>query len=283
MLVRAPSLVAQWGLVPGVAEATIAAGRLVQSMQTPALAVDRKAGDEPVTAADRAASTLLVDAITAQFPHDVVISEETADDPRRLTNERVWFIDPIDGTNDFIRGETGFCVMVGMCQRGRPVAGYVYHPPSERLYVAAHGRGAWIVSLDEEPARMRVSTVDELPLARMVVSKSHRTATIDDVKSALGISSEINVGSVGLKLALIAVGERDLYVNPNTRTKAWDTCAPEVLLHEAGGRLTAVDGTPLEYRAAALGHPRGLVATNGHLHEAAIAKMGPLFEMKQRW
>ena len=80
---------------------------------------------------------------------------------------------------------------------------------------------------------------------RMVSSKSHRTPDVDRVKSVLGIADEINVGSIGLKLALIAGGERDLYVNPSNRTSLWDTCGPEAILHEAGGRLTDLDGAAL--------------------------------------
>ena len=87
----------------------------------------------------------------------------------------------------------------------------------------------------------------------------------------------LNIGSVGLKLALIALGERDLYVNPFPKCKAWDTCAPEAILHAAGGRLTDTLGDPVRYDQTDLSRPRGLVASNGHVHAASLARLASLF------
>ena len=96
---------------------------------------------------------------------------------------------------------------------------------------------------------------------------------IDQVKSALGISNELNIGSIGLKLGVIAVGERDLYVNPAPHCSAWDTCGPEALLHEAGGRLSDLHGRPLRYDVEEIGHKAGMLASNGLIHEAAVARL----------
>jgi 3'(2'), 5'-bisphosphate nucleotidase len=119
--------------------------------------------------------------------------------------------------------------------------------------------------------------VSEAGEIRLVASKSHRSDAIDRVKSALGIASELNIGSVGLKLALIALGERDLYVNPWPKCKAWDTCAPEAIIRAAGGVLTDLYGAPVRYDEADLGRLHGLVASNGHVHEAVIAQLSSLF------
>lgn len=242
-----------------------------------ALGIEHKAGDEPVTVADRAASELIVRGLAAAFPDDCVVSEESADDLRRLTTPRVWYVDPIDGTKDFIRGSDGFAVMIGLCVDARPVVGVVYQPTSQRLFAAAPGRGAWMELPDGEARALAVSTVDDVAAIRLVASRSHRSPVIDEVKSALGIADELNVGSVGLKLALIALGERDLYVNPFPRCKAWDTCAPEALLAAAGGVLTDTQGAPVRYDEVDLSRPRGLVASNGHVHAAALARLAALF------
>jgi 3'(2'), 5'-bisphosphate nucleotidase len=242
------------------------------------LAVEHKPGDEgPVTAADRAASALIVDGLRAGFPADVVISEEVPDDHARLTAERVWYVDPIDGTKDYIRGDDGFCVMIGLCLGHRPALGAILQPISRHLFVAAPGAGAWVLSPDEGPRRLAVSDIVDLTAVRMVSSKSHRTPDVDRVKSVLGIADEINVGSIGLKLALIAGGDRDLYVNPSHRTSLWDTCGPEAILHEAGGLLTDLDGAALRYDRADVHHPRGLVATNTHIHDRALVRLGEMF------
>jgi 3'(2'), 5'-bisphosphate nucleotidase len=241
------------------------------------LQVDSKAGNEPVTRADRESSTLIVRGLRAAFPADVVVSEEEPDDRRRLEpGHRVWFVDPIDGTRDFIRGRDGFSVMIGLAVGGRPALGVVYQPRGARLFSAAPGTGSWL-SAGGERRRLRCSATTDLGALRLVASRSHRTPEIDAVRGALGITDEMNIGSVGLKLGLIALGERDLYVNPSSKSSAWDTCAPEALLAEAGGRLTDLHGAPLTYDAPELKNLRGLLATNGVIHDRVVEKLAPLF------
>jgi 3'(2'), 5'-bisphosphate nucleotidase len=253
-----------------------AAGKLTLAYHGTDVTVDRKAGNEPVTRADREASVLIVDGLRAAFPDDVLISEEAADDERRLRGGRVWFIDPVDGTNDFIKGRAGFSVMIGLCVDSVPAVGVIYQPIGDRLFWAETGGGAWMTE-GADLRRLAVSTISDVEKIRLVASKSHRSREIDDVKNALGISSEMNIGSVGLKLGLIAMGEMDLYVNPSSKSKAWDTCAPEALLREAGGKITDLWGQPLAYDRADIGNQRGLLASNGILHDAVLARLRPLF------
>lgn len=255
----------------------LSAGKLILGYHGTGIAVDEKAGHEPVTRADREASELILAGLGREFPADVLISEEAPDDARRLEpGRRVWFVDPLDGTRDFIRGLAGFAVMIGLCVERRPRLAAIYQPIGERLYLAAPGVGARLVEPDGERP-LRCSPIADLRAIRLVASKSHRTREIDQVKSALGIDDELNIGSVGLKLGLIALAERDLYVNPSSHSKAWDTCAPEALLHEAGGRITDLWGRPLPYDEPDLWHRRGLLASNGLLHDAVLEKLRPLF------
>ena len=239
-----------------------------------ALGVEMKVGDEPVTLADRAASELIVAGLTAAFPTDPIISEESPVPPGALASPRHWFVDPIDGTKDFIRGSDGFSVMIGLVEAGKPVLGVVHQPTSGRTFFTTP-EGA-MMEHDGVRTRLHVSTVHDATAARLVASASHRSPDIDRVKQMLGISDEHNIGSVGVKLALIAMGLRDLYINPQPKTKAWDTCAPEAILVEAGGRLTDLFGAPIDYTGE-LNHPRGLVASNGLVHDEVIAKIAPLF------
>jgi 3'(2'), 5'-bisphosphate nucleotidase len=252
------------------------AGALVLGLRGPEIDVEMKAGNEPVTEADRNASQLIVQGLAAAFPDDVHISEENADDLRRLDAERVWYVDPIDGTKDFIRGQEGFAVMIGLTVAHHPVLGVVYHPVHDRLFLAA-GDEAWFQAPGQPRRKLEVSRVVEPGDLRLVASKSNRTRKIDEVKSALGIRDEINLGSVGLKLCLIALAERDLYVNPSSNSKVWDTCAPEAILRAAGGRITDVHGEPLHYDHKDVRRRNGLVASNGLVHDEVIARLGPLF------
>lgn len=246
-----------------------------------ALAVQLKDGDEPVTEADKAASALIVARLRAAFPDDVILSEEAPDDGARHRGGRLWVVDPIDGTKDFIAGRPGFSVMIGLLIEGQPALGVVYQPlrqivgqPADRLWEGVRGHGAYEV-LGDERRRLSVSTIADLTQVRMVSSASRPEATVAQLREAAGIKDEQNIGSVGIKLGLIAAGERDLYLNPATTVKLWDTCAPQVLLHEAGGLLTDCHGDALCYTGA-LGHLRGLLASNRVVHAAAIQRLQPL-------
>ncbi|HZS39177.1 MAG TPA: 3'(2'),5'-bisphosphate nucleotidase CysQ [Polyangia bacterium] len=256
------------------------AGAHILALHATGLTVERKLGDEPVTRADREANQLIVDGLSARFGSDGLLSEEAPDDGSRLTAERVWMIDPLDGTKDFIRGHEGFATMIGLLIGERPALGVVYQPLGDRLYWAARGQGAWLIEGGAAAERLHVSDVAELTAIRMVASKSHRDETIDHVRARLGITDELNVGSVGLKLGLIARGVRDLYVNPASHSKLWDACAPEAILAEAGGRLTDVHGELLGYRGRELGNVRGLIASNGVVHDEVVAKLASLFAGK---
>ena len=253
------------------------AAAIVKSYFGSPIKVDYKPGEGPVTAADREADALIRAGLRAQFPDDGLLTEETPDDDSRRRRERVWMVDPLDGTSDFVRGRSGFAVMIGLGFAGRPLLGVVLAPLSGVLYRAVRGEGAERVDPDGTVTRLAVSTVDELAAIRLVASKSHRTEAIDRVRGALGVQDEMNIGSVGLKLGLIARGERDLYVNPESHASLWDTCAPEVILAEAGGRTTDLAGLPLDYLGPSLRHQRGLVASNGRLHERVIETLRPLF------
>jgi 3'(2'), 5'-bisphosphate nucleotidase len=256
-------------------EVALEAARLVLGYHRTDLKIDSKAGNEPVTEADRAASTLIVDRLRAAFPDDAVLSEEIPDDGSRLGRPRVWMVDPIDGTSDFIAGDTGFVVMIGLVVDGRPRVGAVAHPLTGRVYGGVVGQGAWRLDPDGTRTPLRTSTLARPPGIRLVASKTHRTPRVDAVKRALGITDEMNVGSVGLKIGLVSEAVRDLYVYTGGRTKIWDTCGPEAILLGAGGRVTDLDGAPLIYDRPALYNSRGIVASNGPLHDFVIETLAP--------
>jgi 3'(2'), 5'-bisphosphate nucleotidase len=250
------------------------AGTEVRRMQSGELKVEMKPGDEPVSVADRRASELIVAGLAASFPDDPIISEELPPGPGTIESPRKWLVDPIDGTKDYIRGEDGYSVMIGLLVDGRPSIGVVYQPTIDRMFYASPA-GAFVTH-EGHTSALAVSTIAAPSEIRLVASKSHRSPELDKVKTELGINNELNVGSVGVKLCLIAMGVRDLYVNPAAKTKAWDTCAPEAILVRAGGRLSDVHGGPIEYTEE-LAHKRGLVASNGLVHDEVIAKLSPLF------
>ncbi len=272
---------------------------LVRGFLGKPLDVDRKGGDEPVTAADRAANQLIVHRLQAAFPDDAILSEEIPDDGTRLQSRRVWMVDPIDGTRDFIgvaagtapadtgsepepdvvapvRALSGFAVMIGLCVDGRPAVGAVALPLEGVIYAGVPGVGAWRCLPDGTRAPLATTALPAPPGIRLVASKSHRTRGVDAFRQALGIEDEVNIGSVGVKVAMVADGRRDLYVYPGGRTKVWDSCAPEAILLGAGGRLTDTTGAPLDYASADLYNRRGIVASNGPLHDLVLRTLREL-------
>lgn len=252
------------------------AAALVRTFHGKHLTVDRKVGDEPVTEADRAANALIVERLRAAFPDDAILSEELPDDGSRFGHRRAWMVDPIDGTRDFIRGENGYAVMIGLILDGRPVLGVVSQPPTGITWAGAVGGDAWREGPDGQRTPLRPSQLAEARGIRLVASKSHRTPEVDRFRDRLNISDELNVGGVGLKVALVADGSRDLYVYPGSRTKLWDTCAPEAILVAAGGFISDVRGRPLDYVGAELQNLHGIVASNGPLHPVVIEALAAL-------
>lgn len=231
---------------------------------------------EPVTQADKLANELIVGRLTREFPDDGILAEESVDTARRLDKTRVWMIDPLDGTNGFIDGNGDFAVQIGLSINGQSVVGVVYQPLTGVLYRAVRGGGTWVQRPQFEPERAQVSTHAELSTMRLAASRSHRSPRMDKVIQALGLKEEVNRGSVGIKVGLIVEQQCDLYVHLSSQTKQWDTCAPEIILSEAGGRLTDLFGNPLSYNQSDLQNRNGLVASNGVAHAQIIQSLAPL-------
>jgi 3'(2'), 5'-bisphosphate nucleotidase len=231
---------------------------------------------EPVTQADRVANELIVKALRKEFPNDGILAEESVDTAHRLDKRRVWMIDPLDGTNGFIDGNGDFAVQIGLAEDGQCVLGVVHQPLTGVLYHAVRGQGTWIMRPDLKPEQAAVSDQKELSLMRLAASRSHRSPRMDQVVKAFRVKEEIRRGSVGIKVGLIIEQQCDLYVHLSPRTKQWDTCAPEIILTEAGGRLTDLFGRPLTYNSPEVQNRNGIIASNGVAHDRIVDTLAPL-------
>ena len=241
--------------------------------------IEQKAGAddlEPVTQADRVANEIIVQRLSREFPEDGILAEESIDTERRLGKSRVWMVDPLDGTTGFIDGNGDFAVQIGLAEDGECMLGVVYQPLTGVLYRAVRGGGAWIERPEAEPERARVSAHTDLATMRLAASRSHRSPRMDRVVQSLSVKQEVRRGSVGLKIGLIVEQQCDLYVHLSPRTKQWDTCAPEIILQEAGGKLTDLFGKPLRYNSPEVQNRNGIVASNGAAHAEVITGLKPL-------
>ena len=232
---------------------------------------------EPVTVADRASSRIIVDGLHAQFPDDFVLSEEEVDDPAGRTNtDRVWITDPIDGTWGFLKKDGDFAIQIGLAVRGEPVVGVVYLPAHRFLYFGSKGNGSFVVKGEGEPVRLTASDNTDFSEMNLAVSRNHRSPKISRIVRDFGLRNEIRRGSVGLKVGLVAEAICDLYIHLSPRTKFWDTCGPQIILEEAGGRLTDLFGERIRYGISDVQNHGGIVAANGAAHEAIVKRLRPL-------
>lgn len=231
---------------------------------------------EPVTQADMIANELIVTGLKREFPDDGILAEESVDTKRRLGKSRVWMVDPLDGTNGFIDGNGDFAVQIGLAEDGKCVLGVVYQPLTGVLYRAVLGGGTWIERPQFEPEQAKVSDKKTMSEMRLAASRSHRSPRMNKVVDRFGFKDEVQRGSVGIKIGLLVEQQCDVYIHLSSRTKQWDTCAPEVILTEAAGRITDLFGYPLSYNVADVQNRNGLVASNGISHDQIIETLAPL-------
>ena len=225
------------------------AGAIVRTFYQVSPNIRWKDPTEPVTEADRAVNAYLVKQLAQAFPEDGILAEESKDDLARLEKPRVWIIDPLDGTMEFIARNGEFCIMIGLAVEHEPVVGVVYQPIDDVLYAAARGSNAFVEEFGERYP-LRVSKEANPKRCRLVVSRSHRSPLIDTIISRIGTQKVRSVGSVGLKIGLIVRRQADFYVHPNPGTKEWDTCAPDIILRQAGGVMSDCWNRPLRYKPA---------------------------------
>jgi len=251
------------------------AGQLIQPFYAQDTADEQfglawKGVNDPVTAADKAANAYIVSALSAAFPEDGILAEESVDSPVRLRKKRLWCIDPLDGTKEFIAHNGEFCVMIGLAIDGEARLGVLYQPVEERLYYGIVGGGAWKEEADGLHP-LHVSEIDVASEMTAVFSRSHRAAMTAAIMEKFGVHKEIISGSVGLKVVLLSERRADLYVHPAPGTKEWDTCAPEAVLRAAGGMMTDMWGRPMRYNKADPYNYGGILASNGRLHRVLVS------------
>ena len=235
------------------------AGRLLLEVYATDFAVvEKDGGAGPVTEADRRANAFLVEALRREFPGDGIVAEESADHGDSRSRRRCWFVDPLDGTAEFVARNGEFAVHVGLAVDGEARLGVVYRPVGDKLYAGIVGDGC---TLEEkgDTRELRVNQVTDPAAMRLVVSRSHRSRKTDAIRQALGITRVIECGSVGLKCGLLAEGAADLYLHPGPKSQRWDSCAPEAVLRAAGGVLTDLAGDPYRYDGTELANVRGLL------------------------
>jgi 3'(2'), 5'-bisphosphate nucleotidase len=261
------------------AEVALAAAReaadLVMRVYETPFEVQYKAKDDPVTRADRESNALLCDRLGHAFPGVPVVAEESEASAYAgfAEADAAWFVDPLDGTREFVARNGEFSVMIGLAVKGRAVVGVVVAPAWGRSFFGVVGDRAWEVAADGSRVPIHPSSQPSLKGASIVLSRSRVSPRLAELVDSLGAREQVRHGSSGLKGALVAIGANDAYLQPGRAGMRWDACATEALVNSAGGRCTDADGQPIDYSSEELINSRGLVATNGRFHDAVIAAL----------
>jgi myo-inositol-1(or 4)-monophosphatase len=231
------------------------AGQAIMSFYGKKYRIDEKKKGDPVTEADLEANSRIRKILLSRFPRDGWLSEEDKDGAERLNASRVWVVDPIDGTKEFIEETPQFSVSIGLVAEGKAVLGVVYNPAQGQLFRAARGAGATLNGLP-----IHVSQRERMEGALLLVSRSEPRLRFQPFADLCRVQP---VGSIAYRLALVAGGEGDGTLTFRS-VHEWDICAGAHIVEEAGGTVLDGAGRALAFnqREALF---RGVVASNGSL------------------
>jgi myo-inositol-1(or 4)-monophosphatase len=250
-----------WRHLAVAAEAALRAGRIQRERYASGVAVEYKGAIDLVTEVDRACELAILEAIRSRYPAHDIVTEET--DLARTGSRYVWFVDPLDGTVNFAHSYPFLCVSVALAIGGEVVAGAVFDPVRDELFTAEKGAGAHV-----NGRRLRVTTASRLIESLLITGFPYDLHEKLDERlrpfnRVMGKARAVRRdGSAALDLCYVAAGRADGFWE--VMLKPWDMHAGRLIVEEAGGKATRLDGQPL-----GLG-PDGCVATNGLIHEALV-------------
>ena len=230
--------------------------------------------DGPVTKADLAANHYILERLQQELGQEDFgyLSEETFDVKKAepVAKSWVWIIDPLDGTRDFIDKTGEYGMHIALAYEGRPVIGIVAIPEAQKIYFASKGNGTFVETKDGEVKPITVSDRNVIEDFYLIVSRSHRDERFKKLIDQLPFKGTKYMGGVGGKISTLLEQESDVYISLSGKSAAkdWDFAAPELILTEAGGKFSYVDGSPVLYNQGDVKKWGCIVATNGHCHQA---------------
>ena len=246
-------------------KAALAAGEILMRYYGTEYEIGSKGKNNPVTIADTEADAAIKAILTHAFPDYGWLSEETVDNDDRLDKQRVWIVDPLDGTKEFINKVPEFCVAIGLSDNAEPVVGVSYNPVTKEMWWSGRGMGC---HLDEH--RVHVTKTDHLQRASVLASRSEIKRGEWEVFD--GVLIAVPTGSVAYKLAMVAGGKADATFTRSPKNE-WDIASGAALIIEAGGTMTDIDGHPMVFNKK-ITKCAGLIASNGILHDQ-LMKVAP--------
>lgn len=203
------------------------------------LDVTYKGKNQPLTDADLAANRIIKEAIQKNFPQDGWLSEEDPDSEERFSKSRLWIVDPLDGTSDFIKQNPEFAVSIGLVENGEPVLGVIYQPITKELFWGAKGVGAFLN--DKEIQTKGNGNLKDITV--LASQSEFKRGEWDVFKGDFQIKP---TGGTAFKLALVASGRAESCFTLQPKSE-WDICAGHALLNLTGGKISTATGEKVEY------------------------------------
>ena len=239
--------------------------------------VEFKAPNDPVTRADRLANTQICSCLSAGFPSVPIVAEESHPDSYAdyRSHHRVFFVDPIDGTREFLQKNGEFCIMIGLIEGDRAVAGVIHSPTLGVTWGGQLGHGAFELDDSGQAKPIAVSLAADVSNFRVVVSRAAPNRREAAMFESVGAAEVRALGSAGLKGVAVATGAVDAYLAPTHAGMRWDACAIDALVTAAGGIFTDANGLALNYRDESLLNEHGIVASNASQHAHLLAALSP--------
>jgi myo-inositol-1(or 4)-monophosphatase len=223
-------------------------------------AVKMKGLDNPVTIADYKADKYLFNFLLSEFPDDGWLSEETVDTYERLDKTRVWIVDPLDGTKEFIEGIPHFAVSIALVYKNEPVVGVIYNPATDEMFSCQRGKGVYLNGDKVFVSQKTNLSNSSITVSRSEVKRNEWEPYRNEFKS-------INpIGSVAYKLALVSSGNYDIFTTIAPKNE-WDICAGDCLVSEAGGVFKTINDKKIIYNQKKTLVTDTIIATNSILFE----------------
>jgi len=231
-----------------------------------------KQDNSPITEADLK-SNEIIKGILSKTEHQI-LSEEDKDDQSRVSQEKIWIVDPLDGTSDFIDKTGEFTVMIALVKNKKPILGVIGWPTEKTIFAAQEGKGAYRYS-ENKWRKISVTNISELSKCRAVGSRHHLSDKEKMFIEKLGIKNFTSIGS-SLKVGKISSGEAEAYITTTNKMKEWDSAASYCIISEAGGKMTDMLGNDLTYNNKIVNHLNGILVTNGLIHNNILQEFKKL-------
>ena len=249
-------------------EAAMKAGKAVIEVYKNNFSYQVKDDNSPITEADIKSNGIIQE--TLSITNIPILSEENVDDLVRLKHEKIWIVDPLDGTSDFVEKTGEFTIMISLVQSSKPILGVIYWPTEDKLYVAQKNKGAYEL-FSGHWKKLNVNNISNLEKCHAVISRHHLSESDKKFIKKLNLL-EFNQKGSSLKVLDICSGKAEVYLTTTNKIKQWDTCASHCLISESGGKITSMYGEDLEFNTELINHKNGLLVTNGSIHNKIVKK-----------